>query len=390
MHPFLIKLPKADIKNIDLSDSNDIRVTNIVPYQLCSLGYHCFIKRTRDAINITKNLQTKTQFYYVVNPFENNISNYEDDINNATKTYLKIKEDYSMDFQKIWETVFIFDLASMDVITGCVLTEKENENVIVNVIEQFRQKTGKENTKDNFVSTNKEIDLLKKNSCNLIIGHLKSETPDIVHNYNYLEQENYKNILEEIIHILKYQKEKGNAIVQIYDIYTITTIKMIYMLAAFFDEVFIYKPFMSRQSETDKYLILKGFNENKNKENIIKMLEKFIKKLGNDKYINDLLFDFVVPKDFYNIFKFINIRLVNNQQIMINDIVVYIKENNYFGDKFHDYRNKQIDSSKWWITNFYPPTKNLFDKNKEDLLKIYKSAQEKLNLESQKFLENMM
>ena len=49
---------------------------------------------------------------------------------------------------------------------------------------------------------------------------------------------------------------------------------------------------------------------------------------------------------------------------MINKIVVYIKENNYFGDKYHEYRNSQIDATKWWINNFYTekysnPEKNL-------------------------------
>ena len=69
-------------------------------------------------------------------------------------------------------------------------------------------------------------------------------------------------------------------------------------------------------------------------------------------------------KDFLNQFRYINIEIANKQQIMINKIVVYIKENNYFGDKYHEYRNSQIDATKWWINNFYTekysnPEKNL-------------------------------
>ena len=40
-------------------------------------------------MSITNNLQTKNKFYYVVNPFEHVISNYEDSLKNLTKHYLK-------------------------------------------------------------------------------------------------------------------------------------------------------------------------------------------------------------------------------------------------------------------------------------------------------------
>ena len=45
--------------------------------------------------------------------------------------------------------------------------------------------------------------------------------------------------------------------------------------------------------------------------------------------------------------------LENKQQIMINKIVTYIKENNYFGDKYHSYRDEQIKATKWWTDTFY-------------------------------------
>ena len=38
---------------------------------------------------------------------------------------------------------------------------------------------------------------------------------------------------------------------------------------------------------------------------------------------------------------------------MINKIVTYIKENNYFGDKYHDYRNSQIEATNWWKKTFF-------------------------------------
>ena len=83
--------------------------------------------------------------------------------------------------------------------------------------------------------------------------------------------------------------------------------------------------------------------------------------------------------------KIINIKIANTQQIMINEIVKYIKENNYFGDKYHMYREKQIDATKWWTASFYPPSSNLFEKNKDELQKLLEISQEKYQMEMGKF-----
>jgi RAB protein geranylgeranyltransferase component A len=81
-----------------------------------------------------------------------------------------------------------------------------------------------------------------------------------------------------------------------------------------------------------------------------------------------------------------NIKIANPQQIMINDIVTYIKENNYYGEKYHTYRDKQIEATKWWVANFYPPSNNLYEKNKEDLAKLLKTSMEKNDVEEGKFM----
>ena len=91
-----------------------------------------------------------------------------------------------------------------------------------------------------------------------------------------------------------------------------------------------------------------------------------------------------LPLSYLDKFKFINIKIANPQQIMINEIVKYIKENNYFGDKYHMYIEKQIDATKWWTSNFYPPSSNLFEKNKADMVKLLNTTQEKLDMEMHK------
>jgi len=379
-HPFVIKIPKIE-NNIDLNSTENVINSSVISYPLFSLGFHSFIHRTRSAMGITKNLQTKTNFYYVVNPFEPNILNYDDDITKLTKVYLKTKEENPIDFYKIWETLFVFDIASDNNLTTSIISD--NLEVIENSVKFFREKMiSNKKQNDTFVTVNNK---LKKNSCDLMILNSKIIGDDI----NFIEQDNYASLFSKIIDILKYQKEGGNAILEFYDTYTITTLKMLYIVSSFFEEAFIYKPFSSRQSDVDRFLILKNFKSNKKLDNIISTMESTLKKMDTNEYIADIFPGLIISKQFIGLFKFINIRLVNNQQIMINEIIKYIKENNYFGDKYHNFRDKQIESTQWWINNFYPPSVSIYNKNKEDLGKLYKTIQEKLNLECQKFLETM-
>jgi hypothetical protein len=201
---------------------------------------------------------------------------------------------------------------------------------------------------------------------------------------NFIEQAYYKDFITYLVDILENLTEGGNAIVKYYDSFSIPTLKLIYVITSQFKESFIYKPFISRQSDSERFLILKGIR--KGKKEILTALNDILKSMEDKNYIYDFFPEITLPRDYIKFFTFVNIRLVNNQQIMINEIVKYIKENNYFGDKYHIFRDKQIEASKWWIRNFYPPSENIYEKNKQELEKLYKATQEKLNLECDKFV----
>ena len=293
----------------------------------------------------------------------------------STETYLKSNIKYSNEFQKLWEILFVFDITSNNQTIQII-----GNNELEDCIKLFKEKTSKTNSKDKFV-LDKEI---KKGNYNLIINNFKKKVID----NNFFEQETYYELLETVISIINNLSDNGNTILQLYDTFTISTIKLIYILQSCFEESYIYKPYMSRHSDNEKYIVLKNFKTPEN--NVIKGLENAYKNYDNKKYLIDIFPKLIISKDYLNTFKFINIKLINYQQIMINDIVKYIKENNYFGDKYHIYRDKQIESTKWWISNFYPPSVNLYEKNKDELDKLFKNSQEKLKLEYQKFVETLV
>jgi len=373
-HPFIININpnKNEINN----KTDNIVLSPRISYPLFALGFHSYLHRTRSAMEITENLQTKEKFYYVVNPFEPNISNYEDDITSLTKKYFKYNKDIPHEFLNIWEILFALDIINKNKIDVLILSDG-----ISDVLDLYKDKL---DANLNIIANEKNIK--KKNSFDLIV----SSQNIIVDDENFIEQHFYKELLTTIVKILKNQSDNGNSVIKIYDTMTIVSLKIINLISSFYDDTFIYKPFISRESDSEKYLILKKFKAPKNADNLIKILEDIIKLIDDKKYISDVFPEMVLSKEFMGIFKFINIRLINNQQIMINKIIKYIKENNYFGDKYHIFRDKQIESTKWWISTFYPPSKNLYEKNQTDISKLYKTTLDKTNLECKKFLETLI
>lgn len=365
------KLPKND--NFDIFTKNNNLVINS-PYEnhpLFTLGYHYFIGRTRDAMNIVDKLETKNEFYYVVNPFEPNVANYDDNINNLAKIYLK-EDIESRDFYKFWEMCFLFNVVDGEDLN--IMVSKDYGEL--QAIKLYRQKfLEKQSKKDKYYKeSNKNI------LADLIIINDVSKKENI-----YVE-----SLLENLISILNCQNKKGNLILKLNDTYTTSTVKIIYLLTTLYKECYLYKPFFSRPSDNEKYIICKNFDGGDVK-NIIKNLENII-KTAKTNYITDIFIDisYDMLKELNDTIKVINIKLVNQQQIVINDIVKYIKDNNYYGDKYHEYRNQQIEATQWWINNFMPPSNNLYKTNKDNFEKNLKLTIDKNNLEKEKFISQLV
>lgn len=362
------KLPKNN--NIDIFTKNDNLVITS-PFQnnpLFSLGYHYFIGRTRDAMSITDKLVTKNDFYYVVNPYEPNVPNYEDTLINSSKIYLK-KEVESRDFYKFWEICFLFDIV-------------EGTNLECLIMKDYGEAQAFDLYRNKFHDKESKKDKVTK-------SYKKGVTADIIvaNNIGTTENDFVEILIEEIKNIIECQNKDGNLILRVFDTFTMPTLKLIYLISSLYEESYIYKPFLSRPSENEKYIICKSY-KNKEGKKIISNLEEILKNIKNV-FISDVFLDLEIPKEFIDVFKFTNIKLVNQQQIIINEIIKYIKDNNYFGDKYHEYRNQQIEATTHWVTSFYPPSNNLYKENKDSLTKLLKTTWEKNILEKDKFISQL-
>jgi 23S rRNA U2552 (ribose-2'-O)-methylase RlmE/FtsJ len=446
--PFVFKLDSGNFDFIDESENKKTLIlTSSINLPLNSLGFHTFIHRTKNAMSITNNLQTKNEFYFVVNPFEHIISNYEDSLKKLTNIYLGITEDnpdiLSRAFYKMWEILYLFGIADQPELTYAALAE--GPGAFIQAVINYRQKLGSGIAKDKIfgvtihpekgkytemgkqfigfynkqnpgllnihktvsitkaakykaknngdITQVKTIGLFKKDIeknesfANLITADGEFDWTDSM----FQEQEAYQLILGEIIAALRVQAKDGNFVLKVFETFTIPSIKLIYLLSAFYEETYVYKPFFSRTSNSEKYIICKTFKYDQKKNSTllnkkIKILEKILDEMNSIKFVFDIFPHFDLPENYLDKFKFINIKIANPQQIIINDIITYIKENNYYGEKYHMYREKQINATKWWVNNFYPPSNNLYIKNKEELDQLMKNSLEKNIIELNNFL----
>jgi hypothetical protein len=203
------KLPKNN--NIDIfTKSYNLVITS--PFQnnpLFSLGFHYFIDRTRNAMSITDKLVTKNDFYYVVNPFEPNVPNYEDTLINSSKIYLK-KEVESRDFYKFWEICFLFDVAE-GLNLECLVMKDYGE---VQAFEMYRNKFhDKESKKDKVIKSYKKgvtADLIIANG----IGTTENDFVEI--------------LIEEVKNIIECQNKDGNLILRVFDRFYFSYISLLF------------------------------------------------------------------------------------------------------------------------------------------------------------------
>ena len=152
---------------------------------------------------------------------------------------------------------------------------------------------------------------------------------------DYNEQENNFIIflICEIYIIINLLKKNSNAIVKIYDIYSRNSIKILYILTLFFDEVFIIKPLSSRPANSEKYILCKSFNY---KNDIISKYKNILKNIIITKNLN--LLDDSLPYKFIKQITEYNKFYTERQIKYINktiELIEKIKNNEVFDDKLY-------------------------------------------------------
>jgi len=173
---------------------------------------------------------------------------------------------------------------------------------------------------------------------------------------NLQEQEAYKLIFSQIVTALKLNKKGGNFVLKIFDTYTTITLKYLELLKSLYKEVYITKPFTSRISNSEKYVVCKNLI-NKVSSTDIKKLEEMITIINkNDNYNMIKVFtDYDIDDKSLQLYRKINIELFNKQYVGMNNILTFVNLDNYNGVEYHNYLDKQIAASIFWNNTFLDP-----------------------------------
>ena len=140
--PYIFNISSLNL-DLDLSTkSSTIINSSTMNLPLMSLGFQHFLHRTKNGMSIIKTLQTQNEFYYIVNPFEYIIPDYEDSLEKISLLYFNIKSDNlkikSQDFYKLWEIISFFDILDMDEMIYANINDKSGG--FIQAIINYREK----------------------------------------------------------------------------------------------------------------------------------------------------------------------------------------------------------------------------------------------------------
>lgn len=449
-NPVIYKLPQIK-ENILNSEPNIIK-TGYQAQPQFKYGFHHYIHATKDKmelLEITPELRGRKN-YLVTNPFEHEIKDYEDSITIASAKYFNTdknkQEILSRAFYKLWELIMYFDLIPDNLKNITIINLAEGPGSFIQCVINYREKffDSKSISHDmsyaitihsniptipqlspvmvNYYTKQKKLqifktypaDIAKKSddqsngdlteikTINLfknMVLNINKKYADLItadgglnwYNENYQEQEAYGVILGEIITALNLQAKGGSFVCKFFETFTVVSVKYLCILQYFYENVYVCKPFTSRPSNSERYVVSTNFKYQQTGDlsNKIGILEQILSDITkNDKlFVNDIFTSFIIPSDFETTIMVINSQILNMQHSSINKIMKYVNDKNYFGDNYHKYKNDQINATTFWIKTFLPITKrdiklarqSLDNNVKEIIKKNEETVKNKLN-----------
>jgi 23S rRNA U2552 (ribose-2'-O)-methylase RlmE/FtsJ len=361
----------VDIKSI--FDSNvDVQLTNIIDYPKCSIGFHHYIHSLKKDTEILNQFENKKKVYLVTNKFEIDVDNYDNCISKETNKFLNIKDKIpqilSLDFYKIWEILYMFDIINIDIPLKMLALDDMGSSI--QSVLFFREKYAKSNKNDeyNILKTEKIDDNFfnyYNKSHNINKTDKIADKMDLIisgvnydyENVNIIEQTYFTNLFTNLLHTIKNQKKNGVNIVKIFETFTNVSIKFITIMISLYEKVFIIKPFTSKPSTPERFIIgirFKYTDKDKEYSNVLKKIEEINKLLNNNNKmkISDIFKTYKLDHNLKIRLIKLNTMISNNLFIAIGENVNFVNSQNYYGDKYQQYRDEQISANNYWVETF--------------------------------------
>ena len=254
------------------------------------------IEKYKDKWDQYKKITNKYEFInticFIENPYINScVCNYKP----ISRSYFKMIEIlYHFDFS-FSENIQSFHLAEgpggfiealqkyrknkKDTYTGMTLIEENKDIPKWNKITQFMKYNSNiileyGPQKDGNLYFKHNLDYIKTNHKNKYDFITADGGFDYSVDFNKQEENSINLIFCEILYALILQKQNGSFVLKLFDMFHETTLEMIYLLSYFYKQVFVYKPNTSREANSEKYIVCKGFQKKQNYDQIIEKLSQ--------------------------------------------------------------------------------------------------------------------
>ena len=378
-HKILYKLENniSDNYKLDLSIKTcKDKINNILDFEK-----HHQLMDAKNKIDNYYNIKQWDKVKKIINPYELiyitnkknrklSVSNYEP----LSRSYYKILEISKMFFKDTLNQPSIISchLAEgpggfmeglinirknpFDILYGITLIDQHKEVPGWKRINQILQKNknikillGYDNTGDLYKTINhKYLYDTIGNKCDLITA---DGGFDFSVDYNLQEFLAQKLIYSEVISALGIQKKGGNFVCKFFDINSLLTIEIIYILQVYYQDIYIFKPLTSRPANSEKYIICKNFKgiDNKMIEQLKNILEIWNILDNKNVTMSSILKN--IDGQFVNSIIEINKKIID-EQINTIDKTIHLIQNPFTYNETQENYKYQIKCSQNWCKLF--------------------------------------
>lgn len=409
------------INEIDISKFSPNPVLhNNIEFAKFSLGFHYWIHASKNKTMVFERFIKKKQVYQVVNGYERYIDDYDENIGTISKEYFNLDINkkpniLSRAFYKLWEILYYYNIIDVNNKSFTSAHLAEGPGSFIQATMFFRDLYAKESKNDKYyaITIHGETDdeeylnlekdfvdyyskekpqrlFMHKTYSSQIAGASKTkDNGDLLQiktienfkkeigqkvdfitadggfdwtNENIQEQECSLLIYAQIVAAINIQKQGGNFVLKMFEMFTSLSLKFIIILKYFYEEVHIIKPLTSRSSNSERYIICRKFKyDEKQIKNILNVMTNVLDEINKESvrlamnktlYIIDIFPDIKISDELIINMIAINTELSNQQFKVINKMIEYIEGSNFHGDSYQRYKNRQILLSKYWLETF--------------------------------------
>lgn len=168
--------------------------------------------------------------------------------------------------------------------------------------------------------------------------------------FNHKEQLHYILFLTEILYAISFQSQGGNFLLKTFDLFTETSLHLLWLLTNVYENVYICKPNTSRPTNSERYIVCKNFKlEEKPRQIVVDFIKSVLVDLNKMKETTDnntfVLFSLfrsdALPEEFVKHVCFINHELLKFQCDFLK-LATNLVENDQFMTLFEEQKESLL------------------------------------------------